>query len=378
MAGTPYFPGQEPQLVAKLDGYLDHLRLDLKQKPDLAAAIAALVLAGGYGRGEGGIFRRDNSSTSELYNDLEFYLIAHPHAPFRLLQDWCTQHAHYGDRLLGIEVEFKILRTPQLEGGSPSMFYYDLLSAHCLVFGSDTFMASLPAKLRDSALIPSEEATRLLFNRGTGLFFSRVALEENSDLVQNGFIERNHAKVRLALADAVLALNGFYHYSCLERQQRLDRPMQYTPPDWPLLREWHKLGVEFKLHPRHLQPTAVELNQTQIELCEVWMRTFLWLESIRLHKTFHSPADYAFHTGRLYPQSPLWKNLALTVRDGIKRGAMLPGILDYPRAALQRALVLLLQPPPSIAKAGRLLGLHSNPSLSQIRDAYRRWWGYYN
>ena len=378
MAGTPYFPGKEPQLAAKLDGYLDCLRVDLEQKPGFSAGIAALVLAGGYGRGEGGVFRRDNNSTPELYNDLEFYLIAHPHAPFGPLQAWCTQHAHDGDALLGIEVEFKILRTTQLEGGSPAMFYYDLLSAHRLVFGAESFMVSLPAELRDATLIPSEEATRLLFNRGSGLFFSYVALEENSDLVQNGFIERNHAKIRLALADAVLALNGCYHFSCLERQQRLDRPMRHTPPDWPLLSEWHKQGVEFKLHPRHLHPTAAELNRTQIKLCEVWMRTFLWLESIRLHSSFRSPGDYAFHPARLYPQSPLWKNMALAARDRIIRGAMLPGIEDYPRASLQRALVLLLQPSPPLNEAARLVGLRSNPTLTQIRNAYRHWWGYYN
>ena len=68
------------------------------------------------------------------------------------------------------------------------------------------------------------EAARLLFNRGSGLLFSFSALRAGDDRTRNGFVERNHAKLRMALGDAVLAVNGRYHFSCLERQRRLCEP----------------------------------------------------------------------------------------------------------------------------------------------------------
>ena len=378
MTGNSYFPGLAPQLTAKLDDFLASLRTDLEQQPGLSCCVIALVLAGGYGRGEGGIFQCSADAPLQLYNDLEFYLIVRPGASLAPLTDWCARHSHRGETLIGIEVEFKILHSPQLSSGQPSMFYYDLLSSNHVVFGPEEFLATLPDTLRNAALIPAEEATRLLFNRGSGLLFSKVALQESSPRVVNGFVERNHAKVRLALADAVLALNGRYHFSCLERQQRLDAGLDRLPPDWPMLREWHKQGVEFKLHPRHQNPEPAELQKIQNDICKVWMRTFLWLESNRLKTRFHTPEDYAGYSGRLYPQTSPWRNLSLAVRDRLQRDGMLTGIFDYPRAALQRALVLLLQPEPGLPKAGHLVGVRKNPTLNRICSAYNRWWNHYN
>jgi len=373
-----YFPEDEPLLSARLDSFLQSLAVSLQQNPTLASGITALLLAGGYGRGEGGIFRKDEFSPAELYNDLEFYLITHPDTSFSPLQDWCREQAHRGDHELGIEVEFKILRSTQLQSGQPSMFYYDLLAAHRLVWGESSFLSSLPQSLRDPARIPAAEATRLLFNRGSGLFYSRVALEENSTLVENGFVERNHAKARLALADSVLALNGQYHFSCRERELRLTRPLTHLPPDWSTLVDWHRQGVVFKLHPRHAHPPREVLMQHQEEISAVWRRTFLWLESVRLGCSLANTAGYVGHPGRLFPETFWWKNPALTLRDQLKRKSHLPVFFDYPRAPLQRALLLLLDPQHGFQEAAPLLALPADSSLARIHDRYRFWWGHYN
>ena len=66
-----YFPGDEPGLVARLDGYLAGLGARLGAAP-FARGVKALVLAGGYGRGEGGVFRETAGRPAQLYNDLEF------------------------------------------------------------------------------------------------------------------------------------------------------------------------------------------------------------------------------------------------------------------------------------------------------------------
>ncbi|MEI8341749.1 MAG: hypothetical protein WCH43_09475 [Verrucomicrobiota bacterium] len=377
MEEARYFPDEEPGLASVLDEFLASLKEDLHRQT-WVGSVRALLLAGGYGRGEGGVFRESEHSAPQLYNDLEFFVLIADHAPLAPVEAWCATHAHRGEEKTGIEVEFKLLRRSALSQGAPSMFFYDLLSANRLVFGEREFLDSLPESLRIPALIPLHEAARLLFNRGSGLFYSRVALERNDVRAGNGFIERNHAKVRLALADAVLAANGRYHFSCRERHLRITGPLPFTPPDWPTLVAWHGEGVEFKLHPRHCFPPAAELRESQGKITALWLSTFLWLESRRLGRNFSGPGEYAAFRGRLFPGMNPMRNLALHARDRIRRGGALPHWFDYPRAALQRSLVCVLQPEPDDPQAARELALRGDESIDVIHDAYLGWWKYYN
>jgi hypothetical protein len=378
-AAGAYFPGDEPGLSTRLDAYLAGLAGRLGAA-GFASSVSALLLAGGYGRGEGGVFRATPGGEAELYNDLEFYLLLKDPAVAPAAAAWCAQESHAGDAALGIEVEFKLLPAGELAGASPSMFYYDLVAAHRLVWGDPAYAAAWPARLRDPALIPAHEAVRLLFNRGSGLFFSRCALEAADARVGNGFIERNQAKVRLALADAVLALNGRYHHSCRERARRLGSALPHTPPDWARLVAWHAAGVEFKLHPRHVHPSAAELAAALAEMAAVWERTFLWLETRHLDRAFASARDYAAAPGRLFPHVPAWRGALLHGRDRVRRGGALPGWRDYPRAALQRALVLLVAPEAGASEralAARIISA-GEPTWSALEAAYVRWWRWYN
>ena len=376
MEAGRYFPGGPPELREKLGRFLARLATSLGAQP-FAEKAAFLLLAGGYGRGEGGIFQAAENAPAQLYNDLEFYLVLKDASAMTAAGRWCHEEAHRGEEETGIEVEFKTLTLAALRGAEPSMFYYDLLAAHGFVWGDAALVAALPSRLRDPALIPAHEAARLLFNRGTGLFFCQCKLADNSADVDSVFIERNHAKVRLALADAVLALNGRYHFSCRMRHGRLAETLAQTPPNWPQLKDWHASAVEFKFHPRHENAARETLRARQDELVTAWTEVFLWLESIRLRHDFRAPADYAAWTGRLFPEFPPARNFLLHLRDRLRRGTPPRGWLDYPRAALQRTLLALLQSLPS-PTAAHLLALSATASADEIHAAYRRWWSFYN
>ncbi len=370
-----YFLGDEPGLKALLDGFLARLSEDL-QAQKFYSDVKALLLAGGYGRGEGGVFRVSESAAPVLYNDLEFYLVTRDAASQGPIEQWCSRQSHDGEEITGIEVEFKLLRESAFRSAEPSMFYYDLLARHRIVQSCDGFIESLPSNLSDPALIPAPEAIRLLFNRGSGLLFSLAALASNSSRVSDGFIERNHAKVKLALADAVLAFQGRYHFSCVERHSRLSNIGSPVPPDWPLLMRWHESGVAFKLNPRHIYPPLDALREAQETITSVWTRTFLWMESLRLRAPFQRVSEYENFHGRLYPSSGRLRNLALHWRDRFKRGSALPSPLDYPRGALQRALFCLLGA--DTAGAARHLARPPGSSFEELVSVYERWWRFYN
>lgn len=376
-----YFIDNEPALAARLDVFLGKLHRSLADSP-FAAQIVVLLLGGGYGRGEGGVYRGSEVEGAALYNDLEFYVVTTGLRTPEKLPEWCHHWAEEGHRETGIEVEFKILPASALRQGQSSMFYYDLVLGHRLVWGDEGFCATLPESLSDPKLIPATEVTRLLFNRGTGLLFCREKLGENEAEMDSGFIERNHAKAWLALADAVLALNGRYHWSCQRRHSLLNEDLPLLPPDWPLLKKWHTSGVLFKLHPRHEFPGTPFLSQRQTEMTQVWLRTFLWAESVRLKRIWPEADAYASDAARIFPESSALKNVALRVRDRLRLGSRLPGLFDYPRAALQRALVLLLGSPENDSaiwrRASSLLGIVPTSTPAVVMSAYRTWWQRYN
>jgi len=372
-----YFPGDgAPELRERLERYLAGMGERLG-KSAFAGEVAFLLLAGGYGRGEGGVFV-DESGKRALYNDLEFYLVLKPGAGQAAAAGWCEGESHAGEHETGIEVEFKVLGLGALEHARPSMFYYDLLAAHRLVFGDEGLVAALPERLRDPAKIPMHEAARLLFNRGSGLFYSGRRMAEDGAAVDKTFVERNHAKARLAFADAVLTMNGRYAWSCRTRHAALAEALGRKPGNFEQLVAWHEAAVEFKFHPRHEGPELEVLMERQRTLVDAWTELFLWVESIRLRGEFKSAEDYAGYGGRIFPEFPVMKNVALHLRDRLRRGKPPGGWLDYPRAPLQRALALLLRGDEGLEKARAVLGLARDAGMVEAERVYRRWWGFYN
>jgi hypothetical protein len=370
-----YFPGDAaPELRVRLDAYLAGLGERLGASA-FAGEVAFMLLGGGYGRGEGGVYREADGRLS-LYNDLEFYLVLKSGAGQAAAAQWCGEESHIGEHETGIEVEFKILTLAALSGAEPSMFYYDLLAANRLIFGDAGLVAALPAKLRDAVLIPAHEATRLLFNRGSGLYYARLRLAEAEP--DKAFIERNHAKARLAFGDAVVAMNRRYTWSCRERHTALMDGLATRPAQFERLVEWHAAAVEFKFHPVHESPPVEMLRERQWELQEAWRELFLWTESMRLGRKFQSVEEYAGYKGRLLPEFPMPRNVALHLRDRLRRGKPPGGLLDYPRAPLQRALALLLKEGGDLNAVRRVLGLPENASGAEILQTYRKWWGFYN
>ena len=143
-----------------------------------AGKIEGLVLGGGYGRGEGGVLR--TRTGDRPYNDLEFYLFLsgnrfwnrRRYAP--LLNAECDRLSEEA----GLHVEIKIDSLTEWEQQPISMFSYDLVSGHQMVLGPDDLFERYGHHARGED-IPLEEATRLLFNRCSGLLLSLELLQND-------------------------------------------------------------------------------------------------------------------------------------------------------------------------------------------------------
>jgi hypothetical protein len=305
--------------------------------------LQALLLGGGYGRGEGGVLK--TSAGDRPYNDLEFYVFLRGNNVLNERRFKTTLHqlAHELSPEMGVEVEFKITSSAKLRRSPTSMFYYDLIMGHRLIFGTEPLSNGCEHH-RDASKIPQSEATRLLMNRCSGLLFAReklkagMANEEDVD-----FVVRNLAKAQLAFGDAVLTAFGQYHWSCRERHRRLTRLSADGVPPWlDEVRRHHAAGVEFKLHPCRPQTSIGDLQSRHKEITAFALKVWLWLENRRLGCRFESAHDYALSPVNKFPGSNPWRNCMLNAKAFGPAFAFRNSCHRYPREKIINALALLL------------------------------------
>ncbi len=335
----------DPGLEVHLRLICDRVRTGIERVVP-AGRLEGILLGGGYGRGEGGVLRTVEGD--EPYNDLEFYVLLRGST---VLNEWrfrgaLTRVAHELTRDAGIEVEFKILSTARLRRQPVSMFSYDLVQGHHLVRGRPSLLRGCEHHVM-AEHIPLAEATRLLFNRCSGLLFARARLDHVPFTDADAdFVERNLAKARLAMGDVVLVAAGLYHWSCQERHRRLaELSAPEGIPCLATLREEHAHGVTFKLHPHRSRRTAVPLREDLRKISLLACRLWLWLESRRLGAAFRTPGGYALHGGVKCPETSPARNCLVNARHFGWRELASPRALRYPRERLLRALPVLLWQP---------------------------------
>lgn len=363
MIAGQFFPEPVPELREELQAYLDWLRKDAAN----ITGLRAFLLAGGYGRGEGGVWYGDGSSPPRLYNDMEFYVFAPAVQPAQL-HHWIEE----GESRFGIEMEFKVMHPDAFARARPSMFYYDLLASHVMVAGSAEWLRSLPVDLANASMIPFDEGSRLLVNRAMSLLRCRRwaagALELEPD-----FCDRIIAKIQLALGDAVLCINQSYHWSCEERGARLAKT-SLVPPEWDSLQTLHAQGRAFKFRPSCSMRNTEEWRMKLAGISTLWLSTFLWVEGQRLGQTFDQALDYVNRPQAIFAGESRWKNRYRQLRD-LRRRPRLPYARgDHPRALVWRALVALLAG--ETAAAERCLGI-SGASATVVEERCREAWKLY-
>jgi hypothetical protein len=322
--------------------------------------IDGLVLGGGYGRGEGGVL--NTPAGDKPYNDLEFYVFLRG-ARLWNEREFTSKLAELGNRLspqAGLHVEFKVDSLERFRRSPTSMFSYDLVARHRVVLGEPKLFRDCEHHL-DARQIPLAEATRLLFNRFTGLLLCRELLTQPTLKMEDAdFVGRNLAKAQLAIGDAILAVAGQYHWSCSERHSRLQQlgkekgltaagsrnqesPRSIKLPEsFQTILNYHANGVTFKLHPRRILKGTDDFKAEHDAVCAIGAQLWLWVEQYRLNRTFNSIEDYALSLDTKCPETAAWRNYLLNLKTFGPRAALNSLAWRYPRERLMHSLPLLL------------------------------------
>ena len=210
----------------------------------------AVVLGGGYGRGEGGV--RHTPGGGKLYNDLDFFVFsenADPHAAAQIDQA-LKKLAEPWEKKLGIAVDFgPVKNLDSLKSVSHTLMFQELLRGWKPVWGRADLEQWIPSL--ETAQLPYSEAVRLLLNRGMGLALAGNFLKEGKD--DPDFIVRTMNKAVLGGGDALLIASGNYRWPGRDRVsafadyvRRENLPQQYA--------DSYEKAFQWKLEPDPVLP----------------------------------------------------------------------------------------------------------------------------
>ena len=347
-----------------------------------AQQFRALVLIGGYARGEGGFRHVDGKP--EPYNDYDYFVVVGGMTPaaVEVLKAQLLELGHVLTARVGVEVDLAVLRLEALPRAEYSLMHAEMLWGHRVVAGDAAILEAMPRM--PFAGLALAEFTRLMLNRGSLLLMNRNALATGTsgEPRQREQYMKYLFKAVLACGDARLAAAGQYHPSYSEKWQRLQR-LHWDGQERFLPQ--YRMALEAKFHPAYEQYAAAKLEKCLQQVTDLWLETLAHLESVRLGSHAGSWAAYASPGVSKGQSAPglrgLVRNVGVTVRDygPLELLTNLRWSLRYPRERLISILPGLLAGPGLVrdSQLTTALGLAARGSWQQLVRSYLEQWHRY-
>lgn len=257
----------DEQLIQITEGILD-----LIPQQD----IVAILLGGGYGRGEGGVLIENGEEY--LYNDYDLFVIL-KNVSYLKKKAYQKKIQFIHEKftpLFKIDVDVGPLQTVNAISKAPHwMMWYELKNGHKVLWGNKLIRNYFPDYPHDEMQIM--EAYRLLLNRGVGLLLCKQHFETYDDSESQEFILRNIRKAQLAMGDAFLIKKRRFHFSYKKRSEIFNELKQ----DEDLLElgifEDYKTAYEFKEKPHKPNLTKKEYLAEYQQTLNTYETVYNWV-----------------------------------------------------------------------------------------------------
>jgi hypothetical protein len=326
-----YAPEGSIKFNIELDKQLNLFSNELHQL--LGNNLVALILGGGYGRGEGSVCNVNGIETG--YNDLDFVLVVN--------NKRALNHQHLDEltekytEKLSIDVDLSRPLTPDDICELPHcLMWHDLLNGHKVIYGDQNILNILAPGVVKKAP-PVIEATRLLLNRGSGLLWAIKIIKGQQQQEDPDFIRRNYYKCLLALGDALLISKQSYSTQCQGRDDlliKLNLDIDYKDR----IIDLYITALQFRMEPDNRcfsTPTTQELE----EAIFLWEETFLYIEKQRTGNEWINIEDYCLTSFVREPEQHRFNKLPRNIIQNIKMKNL---SVKYPREQLYQQLPMLL------------------------------------
>lgn len=297
----------------------------------------ALVLLGGYGRGEGSPLIGPGGK--ELpFNDYDLIVVTDTLDPLlkRALKKM--------EKELSVEIGLPVDLYPYLSSALPkcefSLLNYEMKYGHRVIRGNQKILSAMPAYPRSA--IPLSEGTRLLMNRG------KLLLDIKRRLLRPEILTREEKerflkflfKADLAFGDCALLMRGAYDLSYVVKRHRLPEIDLSGLNGARTFVDAYSRAIDFK---ERVDFQAMDNENIHLRFAETVKRYedfFLWYERRRLNRKFQTLEKYARYFPQLGKEGSALKNVVHNLKTFGLRA--LPFLTAHPRLRLYAALPLLL------------------------------------
>jgi len=236
----------------------------------------ALVLLGGYGRGEGGVIREDGAERP--HNNLDFLLVTTTLGALRR----ASLKKRLDDVLApivndeGIGIDTGVISDFELQRAPARIIWFDLRWGHRTVLGDATLIPSLSPLTANE--IELEDMHSLLVNRASLLVINDAVIEQGiTSELQARFILKHLMKAIIGHGDALLFAHGRYHASYVEKQRRMRQLSNVAP----VLAELYEMAAEFRFEPDYSRSRRSDLAPFANHVRHVLAQTHLEFERFR-------------------------------------------------------------------------------------------------
>ena len=347
-----------------------------------AENLSALILGGGYGRGEGGVLLKSNGEMS-LYNDFDIFVITSDVSRLRRRRINRALRNLSPDLSMtaGIDVDFSPAKNiSDLKSSEFTMMWQELKHGHVVIYGPENILDRLPAF--DLNNMPHEELARLMLNRGTGLLLARQRMEESRLEDEDiDFIARNIWKAVMACGDSYMAIRHTYSSSYQLRSELFDA--YKDDPEITGFYHWYKASIEFKLKP--VMPEIDKLQAILEQAVEFFARFYLYVFNVCLgsHGMNFPQIQKAFYECPPFAGNKTWrqrfKNLIINVLEVGTANFNLHLFFKYPRTRLFIVLPAILFDNEATRDYILLLpGISVSSSGDEILKSYLKLWNRFN
>jgi len=238
-----YSRSESPQFIEDINDKCEQFKQIVLSVID-SKYVSCILLIGGYGRGEGGIYTKNGKLSP--HNNLDFKIVTqgifHQNSErYRKAILECSKEITNG---IDISIDFSIGSKFKIQFGPNKLIYYDMKYGHRLVYGKDKWLFHI--KRLNSKNIPVDDIRELILNRGVLLVLNNKILKKgNLSTSDKKVIVKHLVKAVIGYGDAILYLHHKYHWSyTVKKEQMLSISRIY-----PLYSKIYIKAIDFRFNP---------------------------------------------------------------------------------------------------------------------------------